>query len=58
MSWRGSLADKRSENTRRAYRCDLNDFFTTMTGSEATPEKVQEFLKPLQGPGEPGGIGV
>jgi integrase/recombinase XerC len=43
------LADKRSENTRRAYRCDLNDFFTTVTGSEATPEKVQEFLNLSRG---------
>mgnify|MGYP000981603738 CR=1 FL=1 len=43
------LADKRSENTRRAYRCDLNDFFTTRTGSEATPEKVQEFLNLSRG---------
>lgn len=43
------LADKRSENTRRAYRCDLNDFFTTRTGSEATPEQVQEFLNLSRG---------
>lgn len=38
------LADKRSENTRRAYARDLADFFTTVIGSPATPENVQQFL--------------
>jgi hypothetical protein len=29
------LADKRSENTRRAYERDVNDFLKTMTGTPA-----------------------
>jgi integrase/recombinase XerC len=29
------LADKRSENTRRAYEKDVNDFLKTMTGKSA-----------------------
>jgi integrase/recombinase XerC len=29
------LADKRSENTRRAYERDVNDFLQTMTGTAA-----------------------
>ena len=43
------LADKRSENTRRAYARDLADFFTTMTGSPATPENTQRFLSLSRG---------
>lgn len=38
------LADKRSENTRRAYEKDANDFFMAMTGKPATPDSVLEFL--------------
>ena len=45
------LADKRSENTRRAYRHDLADFFATMTGAPATPENVQGFLSLNRGQG-------
>lgn len=43
------LADKRSENTRRAYERDLNDFFATMTSAPATPENVQGFLSLTRG---------
>jgi integrase/recombinase XerC len=38
------VADKRSENTKRAYRKDLADFFMTMTGKEATPELINQFM--------------
>jgi integrase/recombinase XerC len=38
------LADKRSENTRRAYERDVNDFLVTMTGTAALPDNVLEFL--------------
>jgi len=38
------LADKRSENTRRAYEKDVNDFLKTMTGLPASPDSVLEFL--------------
>jgi integrase/recombinase XerC len=38
------LADKRSENTRRAYERDVNDFLKTMTGNSACPDNVLEFL--------------
>jgi integrase/recombinase XerC len=38
------LSDKRSENTKRAYQNDLNDFFMTMTGGEASPGKINHFL--------------
>ncbi|MEG3958687.1 tyrosine-type recombinase/integrase [Microcoleus sp. herbarium2] len=38
------LADKRSENTRRAYERDVNDFLQTMTGTPAVPDNVLEFL--------------
>ena len=38
------LADKRSENTKRAYEKDVNDFFKTMTGQLASPDSVLEFL--------------
>jgi integrase/recombinase XerC len=38
------LADKRSENTRRAYERDVNDFLQTMTGTPALPDNVLEFL--------------
>ncbi|MEG4218682.1 tyrosine-type recombinase/integrase [Microcoleus sp. Pol14C6] len=38
------LADKRSENTRRAYERDVNDFLITMTGTPAVPDNVLEFL--------------
>jgi len=31
------LADKRSENTRRAYERDVNDFLKTMTGKSSCP---------------------
>lgn len=38
------LADKRSENTKKAYRNDLNDFFMTVTGEGATPDLINRFL--------------
>lgn len=38
------LADTRSENTRRAYEKDVNDFFKEMTGSVASVDSVLEFL--------------
>jgi integrase/recombinase XerC len=38
------LADKRSENTKRAYKKDLNDFFVTITGGKASPELINQFL--------------
>jgi len=38
------LADKRSENTRRAYQRDLKDFFAVVASSEPTPQLVAEFL--------------
>lgn len=38
------LSDKRSENTKRAYEKDLNDFFMTITGSGATPQLINQFL--------------
>jgi integrase/recombinase XerC len=39
------LADKRSENTRRAYARDLKDFFQSAAGHEPTPQLIAEFLK-------------
>ena len=38
------LAQKRSPNTRRAYKKDLNDFFKVMADGESTPDLVLEFL--------------
>ncbi len=38
------LADKRSDNTKRAYKNDLQDFFTTMTGKAISPDLVAWFL--------------
>lgn len=38
------LRDKRSENTRRAYAKDLQDFFSITTGKEPNPQLVAEFL--------------
>lgn len=38
------LADKRSENTKRAYQNDLNEFFMTMTGGAASPDKISQFV--------------
>ncbi|MCS6777538.1 MAG: tyrosine-type recombinase/integrase [Chloroherpetonaceae bacterium] len=38
------LAEKRSENTRRAYRYDLTDFFMTLYGRPASPALLQQFL--------------
>lgn len=38
------LADKRSANTKRAYQNDLNDFFKVMTGADATPAMINQFL--------------
>ncbi len=38
------LADKRSENTKRAYEKDLRDFFMSATGVALTPELIGEFL--------------
>jgi integrase/recombinase XerC len=39
------LADKRSENTRRAYAKDLKDFFLSVTQHEPSPQLISEFLK-------------
>ena len=38
------LRGKRSENTRRAYKADLTDFFTTVTGQGVDGEAVNWFL--------------
>ena len=38
------LADKRSPNTRRAYRRDIIDFFQVVASSEPTRDIVLEFL--------------
>lgn len=38
------LRDKRSPNTKRAYRKDLNDFFRKMFAENPTPEMVGLFL--------------
>jgi integrase/recombinase XerC len=39
------LANKRSENTRRAYAKDLKDFFITMAGVEPDRNLIAEFLQ-------------
>jgi integrase/recombinase XerC len=38
------IADKRSENTKRAYQKDLEDFFTVTIGQPVTPELINHFL--------------
>ncbi len=38
------LADKRSENTRRAYRHDVRAFFAGCYAGEPTPERLHQFL--------------
>jgi len=38
------LADRRSENTRRAYRHDIESFFVSVYESPASPERVRHFL--------------
>lgn len=38
------LADRRSENTRRAYRHDIEAFFLSIYESEASPERLRHFL--------------
>lgn len=38
------LSDKRSPNTKAAYQKDINDFFREMTGNNAAPDSVLEFL--------------
>lgn len=38
------LADRRSENTRRAYRHDIDAFFVRVYESPASPERVRHFL--------------
>lgn len=38
------LADKRSQNTRRAYARDLKDFFMITTGRDPSAQLVAEFL--------------
>jgi integrase/recombinase XerC len=38
------LADKRSQNTRRAYERDLTDFFLNVAESSPSPELLQQFL--------------
>ena len=38
------LADKRSENTRRAYAHDVQEFFAVVYESAPTPELVRHFL--------------
>ena len=38
------LADRRSENTRRAYRHDIEAFFVSVYETPASPERVRHFL--------------
>ena len=38
------LADRRSENTRRAYRHDIEAFFVSVYETAASPERVRHFL--------------
>lgn len=38
------IAGKRSENTKRAYKRDIADFFNKVLGMEATPGLVHRFL--------------
>jgi integrase/recombinase XerC len=38
------LADRRSENTRRAYRSDIEAFFVGVYEAASTPERVRHFL--------------
>ncbi|MCW3052836.1 MAG: Site-specific recombinase XerD [Chthonomonadales bacterium] len=38
------LADRRSENTRRAYRHDIESFFVNVYEAPASPERVRHFL--------------
>lgn len=38
------LADRRSENTRRAYRHDIEAFFVNVYEAAASPERVGQFL--------------
>lgn len=38
------LNNKRSENTKRAYKFDINDFFTYITGSAANSSNIETFL--------------
>ncbi len=38
------IADKRSENTRRAYRQDVHQFFAAVYQAEPIPERVRQFL--------------
>jgi len=38
------LADKRSVNTKNAYRKDLRDFFNFSAGHDPTPQLVKEFF--------------
>src|SRR5699024_5704089 len=38
------LNDKRSENTKRAYRFDINHFFIYLTGSISTETNVHKFI--------------
>ena len=38
------LAGKRNRNTRRGYARDIFDFFTTVVGSQPTPEMVMQFF--------------
>jgi len=39
------LADKRSENTKRAYAKDLQNFFLTTLVQQPTPALVSQFLQ-------------
>nr|WP_228035217.1 tyrosine-type recombinase/integrase [Oculatella sp. LEGE 06141] len=39
------LEDKRSLETKRAYRRDLNDFFHVISDRDPTPQLVSEFLR-------------
>lgn len=38
------LADKRSVNTRKAYKKDIKDFFQVIANSQPTRDLVLEFL--------------
>lgn len=38
------LNDKRSENTKRAYKYDIDHFFIYLTGNVSTPNSIHEFV--------------
>lgn len=38
------LNNKRSEDTKRAYKYDIDHFFTYLTGFKSTPNNIHEFV--------------